>query len=49
MALRLDASQRPTELVVEPESSQLRFESVRSPRLVLRRDPSTLYVTGTRQ
>lgn len=49
MAIRLDASQRPTELHVEPESAHLRIDSVRSPRLVLRRDPATLYVTGVRQ
>lgn len=48
MAVRLDASQRPIELSVEPESPRLSHESVRPPRLVLRRDPGTLYVTGTR-
>lgn len=49
MALRLDERARPTELLLEPESARLTLGNVNSPRLVLRRDPSTLYVTGVRQ
>lgn len=49
MALRLDERARPTELLLEPESSRLTLDSVASPRLVLRRDPSTLYVSAVRQ
>ncbi|MFZ5894012.1 MAG: hypothetical protein ACOY0T_23315 [Myxococcota bacterium] len=49
MALRLDASMRPTELVVEPESTRLVVALATTPRLVLRRDPATLFVSGVRQ
>ena len=49
MALRLDERARPTELVLEPESARLTLDTVASPRLVLRRDPSTLYVSAVRQ
>jgi gamma-glutamyltranspeptidase/glutathione hydrolase len=49
MAIRLDASQRPTELLLEAESQRLSPDAKSNQRLVLRRDPETLYVSGVRQ
>lgn len=49
MAVRLDESQRPTELVLEAESLRLSPSAAKNQRLVLRRDPDTLHVTGVRQ
>ncbi|MGC4094691.1 MAG: hypothetical protein QM756_43595 [Polyangiaceae bacterium] len=48
MALRLDESQRPTELLLEAESLRLDLSTPKNQRLALRRDPATLFVSGVR-
>jgi hypothetical protein len=47
-ALRLDGTLRPIEIVVEPDSATLDLAKVVSPRLIVRRDPETRFVSSQR-